>query len=253
MKTPSVRKVRSLRARAIAGLTFVTLAAVPFVGATTPAEDAARAGDKAAGQAADKIADYREEKSDVTKAQAQAAFAQIDAELAHLDALADHAPTEAQKIEARARYDALRERRNALKKEWNQARFDTFKADVKQEVDRVSVWAKDTFSNRPASASASASANASANNASDKIADYRGHPNTATKAEVKASLARLDADIAQLEVRVDAIADAERKAQHKQKLKALKERRSDLNKEFLQARFDALSADVKSEWNQLTN
>lgn len=90
-----------------------------------------------------------------------------------------------------------------------------------------------------------------ADSASSKIDDYRSEATDVNKAEVKAALERLDADIKLLAAKIDAITEPLRKQELKQRLKALKERRSELNREFRQARYDALAADVKAEWDQL--
>lgn len=251
--TSSRHTLQTLRAGILLAVSAAAVLTAPTVRAGDPAQQAAKAGDKAATRAADQITDYREESSDVTKAKIESSFAQIDAELAHLDALADSAPDETQKREARVRHTALRERRDLLKKNYNQARYDAFKADVKLEFDRVSGWAKDTFSSRPAANTAAAAAANHADRTSDEIANYRDNANAATKAEVKAALARLDADIAKFELRIDAVADPARKTALQLRLKELKERRQALGREFAQARFDALVADVKTEWSKLTD
>lgn len=87
--------------------------------------------------------------------------------------------------------------------------------------------------------------------ASSKIDDYRADATELNKAEVKAALERLDTDIDLLAARIDSINEPARKQELTQRLKVLKERRKELNSEFRKARYDALSADVKSEWNQL--
>jgi F0F1-type ATP synthase membrane subunit b/b' len=92
-----------------------------------------------------------------------------------------------------------------------------------------------------------------AGNASSKINDYRADSSEMNKAEVKAALERLDTDIDLLAAKIDTITESARKAELTQRLKVLKERRKELNSEFRKARYDALSADVKSEWNQLVH
>ncbi len=90
-----------------------------------------------------------------------------------------------------------------------------------------------------------------ADNASSKIDDYRNDATDINKAEVKAALERLDSDIKLLAAKIDAIAEPVRKQELTERLEALKERRKELNREFRKARYDALVADVKAEWNQL--
>lgn len=91
-----------------------------------------------------------------------------------------------------------------------------------------------------------------ADSASSKIDSYRNENTELNKAEVKAALERLDSDIKLLSARIDAIPEPARKQELTQRLKALKERRSALNREFRKARYDALAADVKAEWDQIT-
>jgi hypothetical protein len=91
-----------------------------------------------------------------------------------------------------------------------------------------------------------------ADSASSKIDNYRNENTELNKAEVKAALERLDSDIKLLSARIDAIPEPARKQELTQRLKALKERRSALNREFRKARYDALAADVKAEWDQIT-
>ena len=236
-----------------AGLVLALAVLPPVLLAEEPVTATAKAGDKAADQTATKIEDYRSSHTELSKAEVKAAIAQIDAELEHLDRLAEAAPTPELKADAKARYAALSERRNELKKEFNRARYEAFKADLQTEKDRVSAWAKETFQTKPAATSALNATTASADQTADKIAEYRTDSSDLNKAEVKASLARLDADIDLLSVKISAINDPSRKADLNQRLHALKERRSELNSEFRRARYDALVADVKSEWSKLGN
>jgi len=93
----------------------------------------------------------------------------------------------------------------------------------------------------------------SASQASSKIDDYRADSSDVNKAEVKAALERLDADIDLLEAKIDSLTQPARKKELSQRLKLLKERRKELNHEFRQASYDALVSDVKAEWSQLSN
>jgi hypothetical protein len=242
----------SLRSRS-AGLVLALAMISPVAFAADPASSASNAGNKAADKTASKIEQYRSDDSDMNKAEVKTALAQIDAELDHLDALADAAPTPEIKADAKARYSLLKERRNELKKEFNRARYEAFKSDLQAEKDKASAWAKETFSTKPAATSAANVTSAAADATADKIADYRVDSSDLNKAEVKASLAKLDADIDLLDAKIDAINDPVRKDELKLRLKSLKERRSELNSQFRKARYDALVDDVKSEWNKLVH
>jgi hypothetical protein len=249
MKTPHPVSLLTRRASLV-----LTLAAfVPALLADEPAAAAAKAGDQAADRTADKIADYRADASELNKAEVKAALDQIDAELRHLDTLADAAPTPALKSEAKARHARLKETRAGLQREFTRARYEAFKADVKEETDRLGAWARETFTNKPAANSAASTAVDTAENTAAKIADYRADASDVNKAEVKASLDRLDADIDLLDAKTDAVTDSVRKDELKVRLRALKDRRSELSSEFRKARYDALVADVKAEWNKLVN
>ena len=221
--------------------------------AQDPAASAAKAGAKAADTTAVRLDDYKADHSELSKAEVKAALARIDAELRHLDELADAAPTPEQKTDAKARYAALKDRRDALKKEFTRARYDAFKADLQSEMDKMSAWAKETFSTKPAATAAATATSATADATAEKIAAYREQSTDVNKAEVKASLERLDADIDLLAAKIEAVTDPVRKAELKQRLQALKQRRGELNSEFRQARYDALKADVRDEWNRLVH
>ena len=85
------------------------------------------------------------------------------------------------------------------------------------------------------------------------IAAYRAETTDLRKAAVKASLERLDAEIDLLKAKVGAVADSVRKDELNVRFRALKDRRNELSSEFREARYDALFADVKAEWNKLIN
>jgi hypothetical protein len=236
-----------------AGLALAVAVLSPALFAQEPVTSAAKAGDKAVDKTASKIEDYRSEPSELSKAEVKAALAQIDAELDHLDALIDAAPTPEQKAEAKARYVVLKERRNQLKKEFNHARYEAFKADLQTEKDKVSAWAKETFSTKPAASAAASATSATADATAVKIADYRVDSTEVNKAEARSALARLDADIDLLDAKIDAVMDPVRKSELKQRFRDLKDRRNELNREYRKARYDALVDDVKAEWDKLVH
>lgn len=243
-----------LRSVFLAWSLLVLAVLVPALRGEEPVAATAKAGDKAAGQTATKIDSYKQAPTELSKAEVKAALAQIDAELEHLDRLADAAPTPELKADAQTRYAALKERRNTLRQEFNTARYEVFKADLQAEKDRLSAWAKETFQTKPAASSALNATTATADRTAEKIAEYRTESTDLNKAEVTASLARLDADIDLLAVKISAITnDPGRKAELDRRLQALKERRGALNSEFRRARYDALVADVKAEWDKLGN
>ncbi len=234
-------------------LALAVLSVSPAALAKDPVTSTEKAGNKAADNAADKIEDYRANDSEMNKAEVKAALDSIDAELAHLDRLADSAPTPEQKNDIKARYKALKERRKDLGHDFTRARYEAFKADLKIESDKVSSWGKDTFHSKPSATATAGATSVAANNTADKIDDYRSNNTDVNKAEVKASLAKLDADIDLLEAKIDAVQDPVRKDELKADLKALKDRRDDLKSDFRKARYDALVADVKAQWNKVVH
>jgi len=200
-----------------------------------------------------------ESKGDATKAMLK----ELDRQIDQLDQLEDNAPTREEKDAAKARIKVLKERRHELRKNYVQARYDELKSDVKNEYDRLSQWTKKTFSSNSgakvergaseANADAQAAANPAAVATTADIDAYKLNPTDQNKAEVKASLATLDDEIKRLEARIDDMPKSNERDSAKLRLKALKNRRSDLGSDFRQARYEALKADIKDEWNKLTS
>lgn len=218
-----------------------------------------------------------EAKGDALKAMLK----ELDVQIDRLDDFIDNAPTAADKAAAKARIAALKERRSELRKNYVQARYDSLKADVQTEYKKLSAWAKRTFSSKPeakveraaedaadkarahaaraadvandAAARAKAATNQAAAAASSDLAAYKANPTDEAKADVKASLALLDAEIERLDERCDRLPRGKERDATKLRIKALKERRSELASDFRKARFDTLMADVKAEWNKFIN
>jgi len=63
----------------------------------------------------------------------------------------------------------------------------------------------------------------------------------------KAALKELDAEIDRVDAQIDNAPNAEEKAAAKARLQVLKDRRSELRKTYVQARYDELKADVRAE------
>lgn len=211
----------------------------------------------------------------------KAQLKELDLELDRLDDLLDHAPTPEEKATAKARIDILKERRSELRKNYVQARYDGLKADVKIEYNKASAWTKKTFSSsresklerkmdhaadkakdvahntaqaaREIKADASAAVTPAAVATSADIAAYKMNPTDQAKADVKASLEILDTEINRLEERADNLPKGNERDATKARVKALKDRRSELSSDFRKARYDTLKADVKAEWNQLVH
>ncbi len=219
--------------------------------------------------------------ADVKSAAIKAQLKELDGQLDRLDEFEDNAPTAEERDAAKVRIKVLKERRSELRKNYAQARYDSLRADVKGEYDKVSHWTKKTFSRSPeaklerklddagdkakdlahdtaqavreAKADTMAATNPSSVTTTADIAAYKNNPSDENKAEVKASLAGLDTEIDRLEARVDDLPKGVERDATKLRVKALKERRSELASDFRKARYDALKADVKAEWNKLVH
>ncbi len=219
--------------------------------------------------------------ADAKSAAIKALLQDLDEKIDRLDEFVENAPSEREKQAAKLRLEKLKERRNELRKNYAQARFESLKADVQAEYNKLVTWAKKTFSTSPeakldravesaaeksrevADAAAKAAAEAKARtiatvnpaavSASAEVAAYKINPSTENKEEAKAALATLDAEIKRLDDRCDNLPKGKERDAALLRLKALKERRSELASDFRKARFDALIDDVKAEWKKLTN
>lgn len=188
---------------------------------------------------------------------AKVALEQLDLEMDRVDALLDNAPSQADRVAAKARLAVLKERRSELR------------ADLRVETERVSAWTKRKFSSDPATkatdemstavkdakaaaqaAEHQAYAEASTADAATDIAIYKLRPTDTNKEEAKAGLKALEVNIDSLSARIDRLPDSEERTSAQQRLRILKERRAELQKEFNKARFDALIDDVKHAWNE---
>ncbi len=83
------------------------------------------------------------------------------------------------------------------------------------------------------------------------LAAYKMRPTDTNKAEAKAALDALDAKIDELDDRADHMADGPDRDAAKRKVKALEDRKDELQHQFNKARFNALVDDVQREWNDL--
>ena len=200
---------------------------------------------------------------------AKAALKELDFEMDRVDGLLVNAPSQADRVAAKARLAVLKERRSALRKTYVKARYDELRADLRVETERVSAWAKRTFTSDPATkateemntavkdaktaaqaAEHQAYAEASTADAATDIAIYKLRPTDTNKEKAKADLKALEVNINALAAHIDHLPDSEERTSAQQRLKILKERRSELQGDFNKARFDALIDDVKRAWNE---
>jgi hypothetical protein len=101
-----------------------------------------------------------------------------------------------------------------------------------------------------ASAAAQAAASPEANAASAQVGLYRMDPSPENKAEVKAALEALEAEIDRLEHYAGTLPQGENRRALEKRIKALEKRENALQRDFTKARWDALVGDVKTEWDQ---
>jgi hypothetical protein len=200
---------------------------------------------------------------------ARTALKELDVEMDRVDALLDNAPSHADRVAAKARLAVLKERRSDLRKTYVKARYDELRADLRVEAERVSAWARRKFSSDPATkatdemhatvkeakaaaqaAEHKAYAEASTADAATDIAIYKLRPTDTNKEEAKAGLKALEVNIDTLSARIDHLPASEERTSAQQRLKILKERRAELQKELNKARFDALIDDVKHAWDE---
>lgn len=66
----------------------------------------------------------------------------LDRQLTRIDEFLENAPTPQEKATAKARVDKLKERRAELNKNYVQAQFESLKADIKAEHDKLALWPK---------------------------------------------------------------------------------------------------------------
>lgn len=197
--------------------------------------------------------------AEAVSAERKAALATVDAQIAQIEAALDRAPDAAEQNAARTRLATLKERRSELRKDYAKAKVDELQADTKVEYEKVAAWTKRTAHDVKAkvsgpevdsAAAAQAAANPEANAASAQVGLYRMHPSPENKAEVKAALEALDAEIDRLEDHAATLPEGENRRGLEKRIKALENRENALQRDFTKARWDALVRDVKTEWDQ---
>lgn len=184
----------------------------------------------------------------------------IDRQIDMIEDDIDRAPEGPERDAARRRPDALKDRRSELRKDYVASKYEALKADVRTEYEKAAAWTKDKYQDvkegisgpKPnAPARLDAASNANANAALAGIAVYQMHPSPENKADVKQALDALDKEIDRLSDRADELPKGEQRTQLERRINALEDRQDELEHNFTKARWDALVADVKSEWNEL--
>jgi hypothetical protein len=92
-------------------------------------------------------------------------------------------------------------------------------------------------------------AHVSAAGASMDLAAYKSRPTETNKQEMKAAISALEKKIDELDDRADKMPRGAERDAAKRRVKALEDRKDEIEKEFTKSRFDALIDDVQGEWN----
>lgn len=193
----------------------------------------------------------------------------IDRQIEAIEDAIEDAPKGADRTAAEARLKVLKDRRRELRNERAEDKLRELQTDAKAEYQKVAAWAKrsgrevkeearelkddvsDTASEVGARARAGIAA-AGASTASDRPV-YRLNPAVDNKAEVKAALDALHAEIELLEDRAEAMPKGAKRTALEKRVDDLEKRHAELKRDFTKARWDATLAEVKREWNQLTD
>lgn len=170
--------------------------------------------------------------ADAKAAALKAMLQHLDDQIDRIEEFLENAPTPQDKAAAKARLEKLKERRSELRKNYAQARFDALKADVQTEYNKLSLWAKKTFSTSP---------EAQLDRKLDAAAD------------AKVALTLLDTEIKLYEARCDKLPKGAAHDASKLRLKAFKARRAELAASFDRARYDELLSDVRTETRKITD
>jgi hypothetical protein len=83
------------------------------------------------------------------------------------------------------------------------------------------------------------------------LAAYKARPTDTNKEDMKAAIKALDAKIEELDERADKMPRGADRDAAKRRVKALEDRKDELQKDFNKARFDSLIDDVQSECNDI--
>jgi len=154
----------------------------------------------------------------------------LDAELERFDAMLEKDDDLQHKATVKAFIDAFKDRRDAMNKApFDQGKYDEIRFDINVEYQRLALWLAPPITPPPAVKAAGVS----------EIAVYRLNPSPANRADVRAALAAVDAEISRLESHASAPADRTR-------IQAIKAKRATLNREFTKAGWDGLLNDMKA-------
>lgn len=185
--------------------------------------------------------------AEMSAAEVKTALAQIDVDLKRLAARADSAPNAELQSEAKMKCALLQERRNELEKDFTRPRYEAFLSDLKAEKERVAAWKKEMSVTEPESVAPAPGENTSVEATAEVISEYRRNSAAADKANPEAAaLEKLEADIAKLGARIDAITDPVRQEALKARIRELQLQRDELERESLPqpSRYQGMVADL---------
>lgn len=200
--------------------------------------------------------------AELHSAERKAALDAINAQIEQIDRAVEHAPDQVSKDAAKLRLKTLKDRRAELRKVYVSAKAAELASDTRVEYEKVVAWTKSTARDVKQAVAgpevgpgdtARAAVNPEANVALAQIALYRLNPSPDNKAEVKAALAALDEEIERLEAHAKALPKGDPRRALEKRIKALEKRENALKRDFTKARWDAVVADLKTEWSQLTD
>lgn len=184
----------------------------------------------------------------------------LDREIDAIEAKLDEIPEGPIRHDAKLRLEKLKDRRTELRKDYAGAKFDQLKADTRTEYEKIAAWTKEKYHNVKASiqgpqpdaaAKARAATNPELNAARADIALYQMNPSADNKAEVKAALEALEEEIDRLDDHADSMPEGAQRTELEKRINALEDQKDELESDFTKARWDALVANVKREWNEL--
>lgn len=211
---------------------------------------------------------------DVLKAENRASYAEMEANAhkAEMDALdqkidvietrVELLPEGPDRDEARRRLDALKDRRTELRKAYLASKYEQLKADVQAEYEKAAAWTREKYESVKESmtggdhdtpAAFDARMNPAAHATLDRDTVYRASPSPDNQAEVDAALKALDAEIGRLKEHAKTMPAGEKRTILERRIEAIEDRKDDLESDFTKTRWDALVADLKREWNELSH
>lgn len=191
------------------------------------------------------------------KAQLDALDHQIDVIETHIELL----PEGVERNQARQRLEALKDRRTELRKAYLSSKYEQLKADVQAEYEKAAAWTRQKYQNAKESirgsdaetpAQAGARVNPETETAISPAPVPQDNPSSEITPEEKAAVQALDMEITRLKQHARSLPQGERRTILERRLEAIEDRKDELEKNFTQARWEALVADLKRERNELT-